>query len=206
MAEAPKKKSPAQKRKEAEADREGWTQERINAAMLAAGGIPKEAPTEESKRGPGAPSKYPTIDLERVQALAAGGLTKYEIADACGIAIDTLMEYQKRYPEFSAAIERGRAREVADVVSAMHKSALGYYVPEEKLQYDTQVGVWARETTLRHYPPDVKAQHIILQHAETGSWKPKADIEMKFPEALVLKSLATGKPIETLGVEAPPDK
>lgn len=205
MADKPKK-SPAQKRKEAEADREGWSQERINAAYIAAGGIPKETAAEEPKRGPGQPSKIDDIDLEWVQRLAAGGLTKKEIAGACGIAVSTLMDYQNRYPEFLEAIERGRARDIADIENALHKAAKGYAVVEEKLQYDTQVGKWARETYIRQSDPDVKAALAILQHAETGSWKPKTDVEMKFPEALVLKSLATGKPIETLGVEAPPDK
>lgn len=200
-----KKKSPSQKRAEAQADREEWSQDRIDAAFADAGGIPKgqNQEAQSSHRGPGQPSKIDDIDLEWVQRLAAGGLTKKEIANAVGIALSTLMDYQARYPEFLEAIERGRAREVQDVVTAMHKVAMGYTVPEERLQYDTQVGKWARETVLKHYPPDVKAQHLILQHAETGSWKPKTETELKFPEPLVIKSLATGKPIESLGLESP---
>lgn len=205
MPDKPKKESPGQKRAKTQAEREEWSQERIDQAFAASGGIPKGTnPEEPPSRGPGRPSKYHTIDLERVQALAAGGLTKLEIAGQCGIAYDTLREYEKDYPAFSEAINRGRAREVEDVISALHANAKGHYAPVEKLQYDTQVGKWVRESTLQYYPPDTKAQHIILQHAETGSWKPKADVEMKFPEALVLKSLATGAAIETLGVEAPP--
>lgn len=173
------KKSPKEKREEKSKQRKEWTQAEIDAAMA----FPKGKDEDPPKRGPGQPSKYSTIDLERVQALAAGGLTKYEIADACGIAIDTLMEYQKKYPEFSAAIERGRQRGVTDVVSAMHKVALGYVVPEEKLQYDMQTGSWARETVLKAYPPDVKAQHLILQHSETGSWKQRQEITLIDPIA-----------------------
>jgi hypothetical protein len=120
--------------------------------------------------------------------------------------MSTLMDYQNRYPEFSEAIARGRARDITDIEDALHRTAKGYTFVEEKLQYDTQVGKWARETVIKHAAPDTKAALAILQHAETGSWKPKTDVEMKFPEALVLKSLSTGKPIETLGVEAPADK
>ena len=196
-----KKKSPHQKRAEAQADREGWTQEAIDAAILANGGTPK-AQTPPPRK-PGRPSKYPTIDLERVEMYAAGGLTKYEIADAVGISIDTLMVYQSEYPEFSAAIERGRRRDIAQVEDALHKVAKGYTFHEEKLQYDNQVGKWARETALKHVPPDTKAALAILQHAETGSWRPKAEVEHSFPEPLVIKSLASKETIESLGLEKP---
>lgn len=196
--EVPKKpkKSPAQKRAEAEADRKEWTQEEIDAAILANGGIPKTK--EPETRKPGRPSKYPTIDLERVEMLAAGGLTKIEIAESVGIAIDTLMVYQSTYPEFSAAIERGRAHSLEAVENALHKVAKGYTFPEEKLQYDNQVGKWARETCLKHVPPDTKAALAILQHAETRSWRPKSDVDIRFPEPTVIKG-PDGQVIETLG-------
>lgn len=199
--EAPKKpkKSPAQKRAEAESQRKEWTQEEIDAAILANGGTPK---TQDSPpRGPGRPSKYPTIDLERVEMYAAGGLTKAEIAAAVGIDFSTLKDYQNAYPAFAAAIERGRAHSLEAVENALHKVAKGYTFPEEKLQYDNQVGKWARETCLKHVPPDTKAALAILQHAETRSWRPKAEVEHSFPEPLVIKSLATQDTIESLGLE-----
>lgn len=206
MADKPKKKTPAQKRAEAEAARGEWDQSAIDAAFAANGGIPKDVAPEEPRRGPGRPPLIDDIDLEWVQRLAAGGLTKAEIAEAVGIGRSTLMSYQAEYPEFLDAINRGRRKDIEDIEDALHRTAKGYTFVEEKLQYDTQVGKWARETVIKHAAPDTKAALAILQHAETRSWKPKTDVEMKFPEALVLKSLSTGKPIETLGVEAPPDK
>lgn len=196
-----KKKSPAQKRAEAQAQREEWTEESVAEAFAAAGGIPKTQ--EPETRGRGRPSKYPTIDLERVEMYAAGGLTKAEIAQAVGISITSAMEYQKEYPEFAKAIERGRAHSIEEVTNALHKVAKGYTFPEEKLQYDNQVGKWARETVLKHVPPDTKAALAILQHAETGSWRPKAEVEHSFPEPLVIKSLASKETIESLGLEKP---
>lgn len=201
-AKADKKKSPSQKRAEAEAARGEWTQEAIDAAMLAAGGTPKGTNPEPPSRGPGRPPLIDDIDLEWVQRLAAGGLTKYEISAAVGISETTRKEYENRYPAFAAAIARGRARDINDIVDALHKSAKGYTFMEEKLQYDTQVGKWARETAIKHNAPDVKAALAILQHAETGSWKPKTETELKFPEPLIIRSLATGQPIEFLGLES----
>lgn len=197
-----KKKSPHQKRAEAQADRESWTQEAIDAAILANGGTPK---TQETTKHPGGrPSKYPTIDLERVEMYAAGGLTKIEIADRFGITYTTLREYEIQFPEFLAAIEKGRRRDIGQVEDALHKVAKGYTFPEEKLQYDNQVGKWARETTLKHVPPDTKAALAILLHAETKSWKPKSEVDHSFPEPLVIKSLQTGQAIEALGADKPP--
>lgn len=208
--EGKKKKSPAQKRAEAQADREEWSQERINAAFVASGGIPKDQPEDKPAEKPRRPIGRPTliddIDLEWVQRLAAGGLTKAEIAEAVGIGRSTLMAYQAEYPDFLDAINRGRARDLTDIEDALHRAAKGYTFMEEKLQYDTQVGKWARETVIKHSNPDTKAALAILQHAETGSWKPKTETELKFPEPLVIKSLATGQPIESLGLESPDKK
>lgn len=169
-----KKKSPHQKRAEKAADRESWTQEQIDAAILANGGTPKTQTT--ASRGPGRPPLIEGIDLERVEMYAAGGLTKYEIAAAVGISETTRKEYEKEYPAFAAAIARGRQRLIGDVEEAMKKVALGHYAPEEKLQYDMQTGQWVREETIRYIPPDVKAQHLLLRKVETGSWKDKQDV------------------------------
>lgn len=208
--EGKKKKSPAQKRAEAQADREEWSQERIDAAFAASGGIPKghpeDRPAEKPHRPIGRPTLIDDIDLEWVQRLAAGGLTKAEIAEAVGIGRSTLMAYQAEYPDFLDAINRGRARDITEIENAVHRAAKGYTFMEEKLQYDTQVGKWARETAVKHCPPDIKAALAILLHSETGSWKSKTETELKFPEPLVIKSLATGQPIESLGLESPDKK
>lgn len=202
-----KRKTPAQKRAEAEAARGEWDQSAIDAAFAANGGIPKgqpeDKPADKPSRPIGRPPLIHDIDLEWVQRLAAGGLTKAEIAEAVGIGRSTLMAYQAEFPDFLDAINRGRARDITEVENAVHRAAKGYTFMEEKLQYDTQVGKWARETAVKHCAPDIKAALAILLHSETGSWKPKTETELKFPEPLIIKSLATGQPIESLGLEAP---
>jgi hypothetical protein len=176
------KKSPRQKRAEKEAQRKEWTQEEIDAAMAAAGGTPKshEVPP---RRGPGQPSKYPNLDLEKVEALARGGLTKYEIAEALGISETSRKEYQNRYPAFAAAIDRGRRRDITEIENALHRSAKGFTVVEDKVFYDNQVGKVVTQPTIKHYPPDTKAALAILQHEETGSWKPKSEVTVIDPIA-----------------------
>lgn len=189
-------KSPAEKRAEKAKQREGWSQAEIDAAFAANGGIPKGQTPDPKPTG--RPSKYPTIDLERVTLLAAGGLTKLEIAQSIGIAYDTLREYEKGYSEFSEAIEQGRRLEVAKVESALHKNAMGYTHPEEKTFYDSQVGMVVTHQTFKHYPGDTRAQLAILQHAETGSWKPKSDVNHsgEIASKVQIVNLPTKKPVE----------
>lgn len=185
MAEKPKK-SPKQKRTEKAAQRKEWTQEEINAAMKAAGGTPKDE-VPETPRGPGRPRAIVPGDWDRVEAFAAGGLTKAEIAESLGTTYETLRKTQNEFPAFLAAIRRGKSRNVRRVENSMHRSANGYAVPEEKVFFDGQTGTLIKETVIKQYPPDVRAQHLILQHAETGSWKPKQEITLIDPIADKLK-------------------
>jgi len=73
--------------------------------------------------------------IERVEELAAQGLPKYQIAHVLGIHYDTLNEKTKEYPEFSDAIERGKAQGIETITNALfHKaqtgdtSAIKYYL------------------------------------------------------------------------------
>lgn len=178
MSKGKKKPSPADKRAAKAAERKEWTQAEIDAAMA----FPK-GKDEDSTRSPGRPSNYPRIDLERVQSLAAGGLTKYEISDALGISETSRKEYEAKFPAFSAAIAKGRAKDVAEVENALHRSAKGYTVVEDRIFYDSQIGKVVIQPTIKRIPPDTRAGLAILQHSETGSWKPKQEITIIDPIA-----------------------
>ena len=206
MAKGPKK-SPKEKRAQTEAQRKEWTQEQIDQAIRDNGGTPKDQGAgddeEETSNPVGRPRLLSPSDWERIESLAAGGLTKIEIAESMGVAYRTLRDYELEFPQFAQAIARGREKSIERVENSMHKIANGYTMVEERIFYDSQVGKVVRAPTLKTFQPDFKAQHTILQHKETGSWRPKSDVEVKFPEPLVLKS-STGKPIESLGLEKTP--
>lgn len=169
-----KKKTPLQKRAEAAQARAEMSQEQIDEAIRANGGFPKTQAEEPPKIG--RPTRITEIDLERVEMYAAGGLTKAEIADAIGIALSTLMTYQKDYPEFLEAIAKGRRRDIEEIENALHKAAKGYTVMEDKIFYDSQVGRVVVQPTVKRVNPDTKAAIAILRKAETGSWKDKQDV------------------------------
>jgi hypothetical protein len=49
-------------------------------------------------------------DIARVERMSARGISKWSIARACGISSKTLREIEKRQPEVTDAIERGRSK------------------------------------------------------------------------------------------------
>lgn len=65
-----------------------------------------------------------TIPLDEVERLAARGLDKRQICHALGISPDTLWRREADDKRVTEALERGRARGLADVASALFERAL----------------------------------------------------------------------------------
>lgn len=63
--------------------------------------------------------------IKKAESLAANGLTKQEIADCLDIHYDTLNEKTKQYPEFSAAIIRGKSKGIGMMANNLVKLAKG---------------------------------------------------------------------------------
>ena len=61
--------------------------------------------------------------IERVEKLAAQGLPKYQIAHLIGISYETLNEKTKDYPDFSDAIERGKAQGIETITNTLFTKA-----------------------------------------------------------------------------------
>jgi hypothetical protein len=70
------------------------------------------------KRGRGKPRWVPP-DPDKVEALAARGLTLEQIAHCLGICYDTLNETKKRHADFADAIKRGKAKGISIVTNAL---------------------------------------------------------------------------------------
>jgi hypothetical protein len=84
--------------------------------------------TEIKKRKVGRPSKYDTIDLEKVSVLGGLGLTAEEISLVLGISKKTFYNYRDK-PEFLHAIKEGRAKADTEIVSELRKQARKGNVP-----------------------------------------------------------------------------
>jgi hypothetical protein len=55
-----------------------------------------------------------------------GGLSEKGIAKEMGIALSTLNEWSKKYPEFSDALSEGKSEADAAIENALYKRATGY--------------------------------------------------------------------------------
>lgn len=78
-------------------------------APAAAGGCAQE--TNPVGRPPWIPGED---DIVKAYELAHDGLYEYQIAEALGISVTTLIEKRKEYPEFSTALIKGRADGIAE--------------------------------------------------------------------------------------------
>ena len=65
------------------------------------------------------------IDPNKVETLAAQGLTMVQIADCLGVAGSTLYKRKKDEAEISEAIKRGRSKGIATITNALFQSAKG---------------------------------------------------------------------------------
>ena len=85
------------------------------------------------------------------------GATEEQLATAFGVDRRTITNWEQRHPLFKAAILRGR--EISDdaVVRSLFERATGYSHPEDKIFYDSNLGLPVVQETTKHYPPDTVA-------------------------------------------------
>ena len=74
------------------------------------------------------PAGRPKIEItkelcKKAEGLAAQGLIMDQIAHVLGMGERTLYEKIKEYPQFSQAIESGRAKGIAQITNALYKKA-----------------------------------------------------------------------------------
>lgn len=120
---------------------------------------------------------------------ARAGLTDEQIAKKIGISRSTLSEWKKRSDSISSALSPGK--EFADrmVEGSLYRSAIGFYVNEEKVfkvkivDYDESgKKIQEREELQtaqeRHYiKGDIKAQIFWLKNRMPEVWKEKIMME-----------------------------
>lgn len=113
--------------------------------------------------------------IDHVRAIAMMGLEDEEMAQVMGISPELLDSWKAYYPLLSRAIEEGRTNPDAQVVAALHKSAVGY-------NYDEDVVVRSRKgasvvTATKYQPGDVSAQKFWLQNRQKDRWNQTISLE-----------------------------
>ena len=117
----------------------------------------------------GRKSKYDPISTPHLaEEYAADLLTDAQICAKLGIHHDTFYTWQKKYPEFFAAVKRGKAAANQDLVKAMEKSAKGYFVEEEEtvvyLDKNKQPKSYNKVVKKRYIPPSTTTQIFLAKN------------------------------------------
>lgn len=111
--------------------------------------------------------------LALITGWARAGLTDEQIAKNMGIAYSTLREWKKKFSAISAALKKGKEVVDFEVENAMYKSAVGYYVEEEKTFVTVVDGVPTKrlEKYKKWIPPNVTAQIFWLKNRKPNEWR-----------------------------------
>lgn len=100
------------------------------------------------------------IDLAKVEALAANGLTQQQIADSLGISERTLYKNKKENAEIAEAIKRGRNKGIAYVTNALMSKIKSGNVTAMIFYLKTQAG-W-KETNVNEITGTVVNHNVEI--------------------------------------------
>ncbi len=143
----------------------------------------------------GRKSKYdPETIPAKAEELAKELLTDAQIGAKLGITHETFYQWQKRYPEFSEALKRGKAEANRDLVEVMKKSAKGYYVEEEEtvvyLDSDKQPKSYSKVVKKRYIPPSTTTQIFLAKNRMPEDFRDVHRQEVNMSGQLQVSTLA----------------
>ena len=121
--------------------------------------------------------------LLKIQGWARVGLSDKQIAHNIGITQTTLYEWQKRFPELSEALKKGKEVVDREVENALLKRAMGYEyteVTQEPVENkDTgEVRMQVTKRVTKQIAPDVTAQIFWLKNRKPEEFRDKRDVEL----------------------------
>ena len=135
-------------------------------------GRPKKKQIPKKHPG-GRPEKYRPELCELAGRGCMLGDTNDVLATRFGVNVATIKRWMNKYPEFCAAIKKGREEADQNVAISLYKRAIGYSHPSEELFcYQGEV---TRVPTTKHYPPDTAAAIIWLGNRRPDLWRAKPE-------------------------------
>ncbi|MBP3880036.1 MAG: helix-turn-helix domain-containing protein [Lachnospiraceae bacterium] len=121
--------------------------------------------------------------LLRIEGWARDGLSKEQIAKNIGVRVETIIDWEKRFPQFSKALKKGREVVVRELENALIKRAKGYEVEEttEELKWNQATRKQELMVTKRvkkHIAPDTGALAFALKNYAPDKWRDRKDVEI----------------------------
>jgi len=120
------------------------------------------------------PNKHP----QQVKELAEQGKTNEQIADALNINVDTLKEWMKKYPEFSATIKVAKQHADGEIIDSLFARAKGGIKIKEITVIQNPDGTTRKEIKEKEMPPDVTAQKFWLMNRDPKTWRERQSQEI----------------------------
>ncbi len=143
----------------------------------------------------GRKSKYdPEITPKQAEEYARELLTDAQLCAKLGISYDTFYQWQKRYPEFSSAVKRGKSEANRDLVEVMKKSAKGYFIEEEEtvvyLDRDKNPKSYSKVVKKRYIPPSTTTQIFLAKNRMPEDFRDVHRQEVNMSGKLQVSTLA----------------
>lgn len=129
----------------------------------------------------GRPSTYnPAWHPKIAYYMAAVGKKDKDMAEEFGIDVSCLKQWKNRYPDFLAAIKKGKDDPDSAIEGSMFQRCRGYYVTETTTETEegTRGTVTKTKKNKRYIPPDTVAQIFWLKNRKPSEWREKKEIQL----------------------------
>ena len=143
----------------------------------------------------GRKSKYdPQTTPVLAEEYASQIMIDTQIAAKLGITQETFYAWQRKFPEFSQAIKRGKAASNQSLVKAMQKTAAGYDVEESEttviLDKNKNPKGYRKTTRKRHIPPSTTMQIFLAKNRMPEDFKDVNQHKVDVSGGLQVNSIA----------------
>ena len=136
----------------------------------------KRQPQNKSKAGKkiGRPSKYESMVkpyLSEIKDLRLQ-MSEEQIAETLGVSYSTFRKYKDEHPELVKALEIGKKKLIANLMSTMIKLANGYTYDEIEVKESEKDGI-TTITKTKTQPPNITAIDKLLKNLDPENWTDK---------------------------------
>jgi hypothetical protein len=120
-------------------------------------------------------SKYHQRFDEMARKLCLLGATDADLADFFHVSESTINLWKLKHESFSESIRNGKLMADANMAERLYLRGMGYSHPEEKLFcHDGEI---IRAETIKHYPPDTKANLAWLYNRRPDKWRNRVEVK-----------------------------
>jgi hypothetical protein len=111
--------------------------------------------------------------LIKINGWARDGLIDEQIATNIGVSYSTFKEWKKKFPDFSAALKKGKDVVDREVENALYKSAIGFIYEEETVTNAGDVVL-----VKKYSKPNTTAQIFWLKNRKRNQWTDKSEVDI----------------------------